>query len=653
MNHFQPDDTLVATPPIKPREGLLGYVLRTSEANGYESPWQIFLKAGISQGQMTATTLPVSKLATILGRSEKELAALPWQIYPNGDPAPILNKGMPRLLRYLQLKKPKICPRCINENGIVDATWDLRIMQACPKHRQPLINQCPQCHRKIRWFRPGLCQCNCGHMFLNTETSFISDAAGDLLQVIYDTLHGMTTDPNPKSQIPVIDLNQLGPEHLLMFLGKLAHHILHRSRENRRRPIEYDISSIEQLAEVLSAWPTNFHHFLRSIDTNPTANSAGLARRFDLFYCSIVKAKTISKEKMLFVRQAVGEYAYHSGDYVVPDPRYFLPPEKWRQLHQQGLGNRQIHAQATSLGPIDFAKQAEVAKEIGIRAITLEKWAREGLFGIRAIPDRPRGRSIYKIPGQFPRKKPPEGISDREAGKFLGIPVSILERLRRDGFYQTTVIGRRRSQYARPDLDALRQSILEKAQKQITVLSDDHITLRNFFRMKLNGKENKYQVIRQILDNQIYPLGRLGEQIGDVVIGKKAIQSIRQDPTLQPTLPAYTVSRFLGCSPETIFTLAKQGRLTAIPRGRVLHITRESMHAFHEEYICSATIASALGSSAKHINGILETTEANVVKALYSRPSYQKTQYFCTRKDACQLFGREAIQLFEMPESSD
>jgi len=64
---------LVRTPAPHNDESLLGYMLRVSEENGYQSPVDIARLAGMSAQHVKSRHLPVRKLAPIVGLDSQEL----------------------------------------------------------------------------------------------------------------------------------------------------------------------------------------------------------------------------------------------------------------------------------------------------------------------------------------------------------------------------------------------------------------------------------------------------------------------------------------------------------------------------------------------------------------------------------------------------
>lgn len=64
---------LLRTPDPLPSESILGYVLRVSEINGYETPWHVWRHAGYEQGEMLTAGFTVQRVAAAFGKASELL----------------------------------------------------------------------------------------------------------------------------------------------------------------------------------------------------------------------------------------------------------------------------------------------------------------------------------------------------------------------------------------------------------------------------------------------------------------------------------------------------------------------------------------------------------------------------------------------------
>src|ERR1700722_10047319 len=174
---------LVRHPAPYSTESLLGYVLRISEANGYSSPWNVYRLASMKSNEMKAPGVDIEKLARIANWPQEKLDLIAYSA-PAGQPRWCRLLGHPVLPQDLNLTHPRFCPQCTREKGFLEAHWDLALMVACPAHRCSLVSCCPQCGRRLRWFRRGLLECECGGDLSNCDLSSISQAGAGLLNII-------------------------------------------------------------------------------------------------------------------------------------------------------------------------------------------------------------------------------------------------------------------------------------------------------------------------------------------------------------------------------------------------------------------------------------------------------------------------------------
>jgi hypothetical protein len=143
--------TLVVTPKPQHGESYMGFVLRTSEANGYPSINTILRHAGMSENEMRSARPPLEKLAPLYGRTVEDFALLGETRTTNGRFLPLMSQSLPAI--YLRSKRARVCPECIRDHGHARAFWEMRHAIACPTHGRMALSHCPQCHRPIDWWR--------------------------------------------------------------------------------------------------------------------------------------------------------------------------------------------------------------------------------------------------------------------------------------------------------------------------------------------------------------------------------------------------------------------------------------------------------------------------------------------------------------------
>jgi hypothetical protein len=217
---------LVRTPRHHLTESLLGYVLRVSEENGYETPWHIMRLAGVAPPQMRSAAFPVEKISAILGNKGESLAEISYRFEKHGDAHyKILNRELGRGLKAspLRLSQPAFCPECVKKDGYIDAFWDMNVAVACPRHKCEVLSSCLQCGEKLSWFRPGLLTCKCGANLGDMRAAAVGSPLADLMAVVYSALHEEPTSKlSASSGIPIKFLANIPLRALINVLEALG-----------------------------------------------------------------------------------------------------------------------------------------------------------------------------------------------------------------------------------------------------------------------------------------------------------------------------------------------------------------------------------------------------------------------------------------------
>ena len=108
---------LVRHPAPLPTESLLGYVLRLTEENGYDSPWRVYALAGLKQNETRTTGIKVKKLAAIAKRPVSELDEIAFAPSAN-HPRWAQLLGHPLVPTDLNVTKPKTVSSVRRREGV-------------------------------------------------------------------------------------------------------------------------------------------------------------------------------------------------------------------------------------------------------------------------------------------------------------------------------------------------------------------------------------------------------------------------------------------------------------------------------------------------------------------------------------------------------
>lgn len=183
------------TPSIEIGESLLGYLMRISFRNYYDSlghviegldlivvnnsDWPKRLKKIIT-GQF-----PIIRLATFLGLPTAEVFKM---TYPIVDKPKSNNSGSVYLrncifpLDFVRPHLPKFCPDCFREAAsskeeklIFKKIWEIASYTVCTRHNKLLEDTCQKCHKELSWARKDFTKCQCGFDLLETVSISISN----------------------------------------------------------------------------------------------------------------------------------------------------------------------------------------------------------------------------------------------------------------------------------------------------------------------------------------------------------------------------------------------------------------------------------------------------------------------------------------------
>lgn len=144
---------LLRSPPPYEDESLPGYLVRLTEANGYQLHWWLPL-AGFSPRLfvdgwevLLRPTTQFVQLAQLTGAAETVFET--WR-------AAVRQRG------GWQFQQPQVCGLCLREAAYCRSLWDEQAVTVCPRHYVRLWERCPACAQPLRWRRSQVSRCVCG-----------------------------------------------------------------------------------------------------------------------------------------------------------------------------------------------------------------------------------------------------------------------------------------------------------------------------------------------------------------------------------------------------------------------------------------------------------------------------------------------------------
>ena len=574
---------LIRHPAPIATESLLGYVLRLAEENGYASPWKVYALAGLKQSDTRTTGMKVEKLALIAKHPACQLDEIAF--------APLANHSRStRLLGHLLvptdlgLNNPKLCPQCIAEKGFIEAHWHLELMVACPIHHRSALSTCPKCGKHLSWFRPGLLECKCGGDLQDGELHSISEAEASLLDVIRRKVLTLPTSKENPAALPQDQLMAMNLRSLLSVIRTLGKHRMIANGDTGSANGERVVS---EASRVLMNWPRNFIDLFTDLGRSmPATPASGVGKQFASIYSSLFKSKAIRpREQTDFLKIAFLDFAMNH----------------WGR----GFVDHKLVKQLGAPTPKRYLTQTEFAAQIGVQPSTAARF----LKGTKVTSTRVKCGMSERVlvdtnQSAIPRTAPGKIFRGREAARRLGLSVSVLQALKREGIYEVKHLLPTKAGFHELDVEAFQQKLMALAPCRSVSTCADHecITLQGIMQGHHDSLEIKMNLLRAVFSNEIASVGNVdGTPRGLLLDGnlcKEFVEEARNRNAGNAITPA-SVAKALGCDPGTVPGLVQLGLLGGITTRVGLRITGESVEAFKHEYVSLVCIAKKEGTSSR------------------------------------------------------
>lgn len=134
--------------PPKSSESLPGYLLRLAGLGGFESLGKYLRANGAPLNIRTG--IFDKALVTIAVKILEESAATVWRAFEDREIGSNLIREA-RICKNLELRRPRVCPQCIESSPYHRIVWQMAPIGACLLHGTPLLSQCPGCLTPLEW----------------------------------------------------------------------------------------------------------------------------------------------------------------------------------------------------------------------------------------------------------------------------------------------------------------------------------------------------------------------------------------------------------------------------------------------------------------------------------------------------------------------
>ena len=268
---------LLITPKPEKDEGFISYLLRLTEANGYDTPSWILSLSGIDYMELQwkftfvfSCSEGFKKFAKLTGNAVSDLIGLLYLPAPSSKHTTcdvdynfygaFFNRSI------IRPHCPKLCVQCLAESGYCRRVWDCSLVTVCPIHKCLLLDTCPKCKRRLKAIRNRLSVCVCGCDWSELQPDFRREHEVAVSQRIYQLCGLLSLDHHSKERLnPLQNLALQEFVVVLTFIASLECEMSwatgrpSKSIKLRNEELHTQITAAYQVFET---WPRNFHQFL-------------------------------------------------------------------------------------------------------------------------------------------------------------------------------------------------------------------------------------------------------------------------------------------------------------------------------------------------------------------------------------------------------
>src|SRR5689334_20871905 len=268
---------LLITPRPEKDEGFISYLLRLTEANGYDTPSWILSLSGIDYMELQwkftfvfSCSEGFKKFAKLTGNALSDLIGLLYL------PAPSLNNitcdgnynfyGAFFNRSIIRPHCPKVCVECLNESGYCHRVWDCSLVTVCPIHECLLLDTCPKCKRRLKAIRNRLSICVCGCDWSQLQPDLRCECEIAVSRRIYQLCGLLPLDHHSKERLN--PLESLALQEFVVVLTFIAGLECEMSWATGRPSKSIKLRNEELHTHITAAyqvfenWPRNFHQLL-------------------------------------------------------------------------------------------------------------------------------------------------------------------------------------------------------------------------------------------------------------------------------------------------------------------------------------------------------------------------------------------------------
>jgi hypothetical protein len=260
---------LILPPPFK-EESLGGYILRLIKENGY--PNTSYIYRFINTNQRLANNpyktdiikTDLEQLSILLNLNKDVLLSM-LSPYKDSNSSNYLleNEYQTNTNSKFFSINNRLCPHCLKEFGYIKKYWDIFFVTTCLVHNCQLVDQCPNCKKKIKYNRKSIFKCGCGFDFRDIEHNTM-DASSHYVTKLILNLCGYSHEEidSPLSRISLEEV----VETFLLIIRQI-----YRQRYITSPKVDINIlhNYLIKTYQIFDNWPGSLYKILDNYDDNP------------------------------------------------------------------------------------------------------------------------------------------------------------------------------------------------------------------------------------------------------------------------------------------------------------------------------------------------------------------------------------------------
>jgi hypothetical protein len=211
--------------PLEVGESFNGYLLRRAQLNAYSSLHDVTNVIGVRSSYKNLSVVQgrFQDLCKLLELDiSKSIEHFFWLTGDRSRESAWLFGKVPLGIGLVDIKRPKVCPECLEECEVIPAEWELTFYTVCPRHRRPMIDVCAHCESRIGWGRKFIRRCkSCGRNF-SPSTESATEEEAHLTWLMGEKLHAHSRQLGPDLEEELLSsLSLNGLTELAVFAGGL------------------------------------------------------------------------------------------------------------------------------------------------------------------------------------------------------------------------------------------------------------------------------------------------------------------------------------------------------------------------------------------------------------------------------------------------